>query len=406
MGSSQVGYYRLERLLGEGGMGAVYLGVHEMTGRRVAVKMLRAAFADRADLNARFFNEARTISHLEHRGIVRVLDVARASDGTSYMVMELCQGPTLAEVFASGTSLPVKLGLLGAMADALSHAHAHGIVHRDLKPDNVIVTASPDGAQPRVLDFGIAKVLESGLLADSSYQVKTRTGTAMGTPLYMSPEQCRGMGGITAATDVYALGCMLYEAVTGRLPFDGGVGEVIVHHLTTPAPALGGATLTDAHAGLAPLVRSTLEKDPALRPSMTFIAVELAQYAGARHLLEIASPELPPVATTQVDPTVGEWTSPEISTRRPLPPFAWLLIAALPLIAVALVIYAHGRGPVPSVVVVPSVVAPAPHVTPPPLVPPPAVSTKPAPHAHRARPPKLVPPPRVPPPRPGPQKGG
>jgi tRNA A-37 threonylcarbamoyl transferase component Bud32 len=373
----EIGYYQLESLLGEGGMGAVYLGVHRMTGRRVAVKMLRASLAERPDLNARFFNEARTTSFLTHPAIVRVFDVGKQPDGVAYMVMELCDGPTLAQLMKKEARHRVKLGVLGVVADALTHAHAQGVVHRDLKPDNVIVSRVGDVVQPRVLDFGIAKVLESALLSDA-HAVKTRTGTAMGTPLYMSPEQCRGMGGITPATDVYALGIMAYEALTGEVPFTGGVGEVIVHHLTTPVPELDGVTNVDLLPGLVPMIRAMLEKDPVARPTMTEVAQQLAAYVPDLQALDLEPPrhaaQVPIVAPTEL----GAATIVDASPSEPRPPerrLAWVAAGAAPFFALALVLVL--RTPKPTVVAVPdaAIAQPVARVSDPtpPLVPPPAV---------------------------------
>ncbi len=298
MALSQIGYYRIDRLLGAGGMGAVYEATHQMTGRHVALKTLRSELADRPDLNARFFNEARTMSFLEHPGIVRVFDVGRTDDGTAYMVMELCVGPTLGAAMRELLGLPARIALLAPVADALAYAHTQGVIHRDLKPDNVIITAGPHGPCPKVLDFGIAKVLEGASAAGSPFSVKTRTGTAMGTPLYMSPEQCRGMGGITRATDVYSLGIMLYEALSGRVPFNGGVGEVIVQHLTTPVPMLEDETVVDTRAPVKALVYAMLEKAAEARPDMAEVARVLNAYIGEPHPDSIVplAPRSPPTA--------------------------------------------------------------------------------------------------------------
>jgi serine/threonine-protein kinase len=307
---TEIGYYRIDRLLGEGGMGSVYAATHRMTGRPAAVKTLRAELAQRADLNARFFNEARTISYLDHPGIVRIMDVGRTPDGAAYMVMEYCEGPTLGEAMRSSPRPEVRLSLLRQVAEAVAYAHAQGVVHRDLKPDNVIVAGSFGSIQPKVLDFGIAKVLDGAVADGSPFAVKTRTGTAMGTPLYMSPEQCRGVGGVTQATDVYSFGIMLFEAITGKVPFNGGVGEVIVQHLTTPSPELtwpAQDTLVDARAALSALVRATLEKDAASRPSMADVVEALADYAPFRS-------ELPPTALYNIQPIdpLPSFTAPPV----------------------------------------------------------------------------------------------
>ncbi len=324
MALKQIGYYRIDRLLGSGGMGAVHEATHAMTGRRVAVKTLRAELADRPDLNARFFNEARTMSFLEHPGIVRVFDVGRTNDGTAYLVMELCVGPTLGERMRELLSLPARVGLLAPVADALAYAHSQGVIHRDLKPDNVIITDGPDGPCPKVLDFGIAKVLDGAIAAGSPFAVKTRTGTAMGTPLYMSPEQCRGMGGITPATDVYSLGIMLYEAISGHVPFDGGVGEVIVQHLTTPVPVFDDETVVDTRSQVKATVYAMLAKHAEARPDMAEVARALSAYIGSPHpdsIVPTASAARTAVSAPPTDPSPPPVAAEtRVSESKPAPP--------------------------------------------------------------------------------------
>jgi serine/threonine-protein kinase len=396
MALPKTGYYQIERLLGEGGMGAVYEAVHRMTGRRVALKMLRADLAERADLQARFFNEARTISFLDHPGIVRVFDVARADDGAAYMVMELCRGPTLATALRTESRIRVRLGLVGAAADALAYAHAQGVIHRDLKPDNILITAGPDGPQPKILDFGIAKLLEGAAAASSRYAVKTRTGTAIGTPLYMSPEQCRGVGGITPASDVYSLGIIIYECVKGQVPFEGGVGEVIVQHLTTPAPRLSDDTVVDVAPELDPLVAAMLDKSASVRPTMTDVAEVLRQYDAQRRefvivdLEPITPPDDPgqgpvsPLGET-VAPLAAPITAPPVEvgpTRRARPAsfLPLLLGGVVAAIAIGAAIY-HRTAGRPTPVAAAATPRPAPPATPTPTTAPAAVPAAPTPAA-------------------------
>ncbi len=190
-----IGAYRVARLLGIGGMGRVYKGVHPTIGSRVAIKVLSRECADRRDLVERFFAEAKAVNVIRHESIVNVLDLATLPDGRPYIIMEYLDGAPLASIIehAAGSGAPLPIGGLARLAvevlDALAAAHAKGVIHRDLKPDNIYVTPS---GRPKVLDFGIAKLSEPG--AGSS----TRTGSLLGTPHYMSPEQAARQAGGSA----------------------------------------------------------------------------------------------------------------------------------------------------------------------------------------------------------------
>jgi eukaryotic-like serine/threonine-protein kinase len=234
-----VGNYRITQLLGEGGMGAVYLAEHPGIGRKAAVKVLHPELTRHTDMAARFFNEARAANAIHHPGIVEVFDFGTLPTGVSYIVMELLQGESLAGRLRKGGPLPMAAALEYATqaAAALGAAHKEGIVHRDLKPDNLYLV--PDPRNPgremiKVLDFGIAKLAGN---PDAPGSVKTRTGTIMGTPVYMSPEQCRGTKEVDHRTDIYALGVILYEMLCGAPPFvSEGHGELIHLHISAPPP--------------------------------------------------------------------------------------------------------------------------------------------------------------------------
>ena len=278
----RLGAYRIVRLLGEGGMGAVYEARQEPLDRRVALKTLHADYAKSQDALARFFNEAKVLSRLEHPSIVQVSDFGTTDDGTAYLVMEYLRGQSLGRrirtVGEQGERLPLltALQLCFQIADVLAVAHAQGIVHRDLKPENLMLVAdpiAPGGERVKLLDFGIAKLTNG----HEKGGVKTATHQVMGTPAYMSPEQCSGAGGVDARTDVYALGCVLYEVLTGRPPFIAeGAGQLIGMHLFQEPPPL---------LSLAPKVPQTvsafvhrlLTKDKTLRPSMSEAADQIAK---------------------------------------------------------------------------------------------------------------------------------
>ena len=213
------GRWRVVGLRGEGGVGVVY-EVEGLHGEGVrAVKMLRREFCEEPDLVARFLTEAEAASRIDHSGVAKVHEGSRADDGTPYLVMELLRWEPLSELMNRG-KLPVghatsiALGLLSA----LTVAHRAGVVHRDLKPDNVFVTLDDSGnAQVKILDFGLARVMD----AVGSLARKTRTGMLLGTPGYMSPEQIRNVKTADHRADLWAVGIILYEMLTGALAFDG-----------------------------------------------------------------------------------------------------------------------------------------------------------------------------------------
>jgi tRNA A-37 threonylcarbamoyl transferase component Bud32 len=233
------GNYRVTQLIGEGGMGVVYLAEHPGIGRRAAVKVLRPGLTDNAEITKRFFNEARAANAIRHPGIVEVFDCGTLASGTSYIVMELLEGENLAARLRRDGRLSIADArrIAAQTASALAAAHAAGIVHRDLKPDNLYLVPDYRDASSelvKVLDFGIAKLGQQG---SNTSSVRTRTGSVMGTPAYMSPEQCRGTREIDYRTDIYALGVILYEMLCGRAPFvSEGFGEMVHLHISEPPP--------------------------------------------------------------------------------------------------------------------------------------------------------------------------
>jgi hypothetical protein len=272
---SQLGAYRVLRQIGEGGMGSVWLAEHTMLGRRAAIKVLHSSFSRDAAIVTRFFNEARAATAIEDPGIVQIFDFGHGADGSAYIVMELLEGDTLDRRLSRFGRLGVHdaLRIMRQVASSLGAAHQRGIVHRDLKPENIFVVRDPEvasGERAKIVDFGIAK-----LVGDPS--VKTQTSAVMGTPTYMSPEQCRGAGQVDQRSDVYALGCVLFALVVGRPPFQAeGIGDIIAMHLREPAPvpsmvAPGIPPEVDA------IVARCLAKDPAMRFGS---ATELAHAIG------------------------------------------------------------------------------------------------------------------------------
>jgi serine/threonine-protein kinase len=233
----EIGSYKLVSKIGEGGMGEVYIGEHLMLRRRVAVKLLLKEFQKEESVVKRFINEARATSQIVHPGIVQIFDFGKTPDGAVYMIMELLEGETLLAHARKRGKLPVKdaVSIARQMAEALGAAHKHQVVHRDLKPENIFLVpddAAPNGQRVKILDFGIAKMLDPAVSAPH-----TKTGSILGTPIYMSPEQCIAAPKIDHRADLYALGCVFFHLLCGRPPFDvAGIGELLGAHVYTPPP--------------------------------------------------------------------------------------------------------------------------------------------------------------------------
>ena len=223
---SALGNYELVDLLGKGAMGRVFRARHVLLGREVAIKVLNPDLAARPDIVDRFFREARVVNDIDHEHIVEVTDFVE-SPGLAYLVMELLDGQSLRDlVKQKGRKYPPlrrTLGIMAQVCEALEAAHAKGVVHRDLKPDNVFVTQL---GRAKLLDFGIAKLKPELSLVGTA----TRTGALVGTPQYMSPEQAMGRRGseLDGRADLYSLGVVLYEMVTGRLPFESDTAMGII----------------------------------------------------------------------------------------------------------------------------------------------------------------------------------
>ena len=233
-----IGNYRILNKIGTGGMGAVYLAEHPLIGKRVALKVIHRELAGNRDVVSRFFQEARAVNQIGNEHIVEVHDFGVTPEGDHFFIMEYLEGRTLASILSHETALDVMRSLhVGAqIASALASAHAAGIIHRDLKPDNIMLMArlgDPDFV--KVLDFGLAKVFSAATA------VKTAAGVLLGTPQYMSPEACESKRDIDHRTDIYALGVLLFQMMTGVLPFEGeSMGEVLVKQVTALPPAPRG----------------------------------------------------------------------------------------------------------------------------------------------------------------------
>jgi eukaryotic-like serine/threonine-protein kinase len=346
--------YRLEELLGSGGMGHVYRAVNQDVGRTVAIKVLRAEHAQNPQVAERFLREARAANLVRHPNVVDVIDIGREASGAPFIVQELLVGEDLAHlVERRGGKLSVEeaVDLLGPVIDAVAEAHARGVIHRDLKPENVFLAKGARGSIPKLLDFGISKVSAPDLRA-------TEVGVVMGTPAYMPPEQVQGARDADPRSDVWALGVMLFEILAGRLPFDAhDPAALFIAIATKDAPAL-----LEVRAGVSPEISRVVARCLRRRPDERYpSATELAR--DLRHVVD----------GTDLEPT-GRHSIPPISLHVPdlMTPAAPIKSAPLPApvapIAIVVNVASDDLATEPG----PPEAAPAP--TPPPPVPPPSSS--------------------------------
>ncbi|MES1248599.1 MAG: protein kinase [Actinomycetota bacterium] len=323
--------YELLEVVGTGGMSTVYRALDTLLERNVALKVLHPHYGDDAEYVERFRREARSVAQLSHPNIVTVIDRGE-DDGSQYIVFEYVDGESLKELVDRSGPLPVRrvveIGL--QMADALAFAHQHGLVHRDVKPQNVLING--DG-EAKVTDFGIARSL------DVEHGV-TQTGTVLGTSNYLSPEQARGQT-VTPATDVYSLGVVLFELLTGEVPFPGeNFVAVAMQHINEPPPSLVEKR-PDAPLRLVYAVERALAKDPADRfPSMTSLAAELRACLG-----ELSEPDTD--ATFIAQSPVLRASRPRRATarrsRRPIYLLALVAVVAVAVTAAILVLHGSAR---------------------------------------------------------------
>jgi serine/threonine-protein kinase len=333
--------YRVEQVLGAGGMGLVVAATHLQLDEKVAIKLMLPEAAQSSDAGQRFVKEARAAAKIKSEHVVRVTDVGTLPNGSHYMVMEHLLGRDLAEVLSAGGPLPAPVAVeyILQACEALAEAHAVSIVHRDLKPPNLFLTHRADGSPCiKVLDFGISKFVTG------ASDIRTKTSAVMGSPLYMSPEQLRSARDVDARSDIWALGAVLFELLTGSPPFDAEtIPQLCMQIVEAPTPPLNRSTLggsvntpppspaappdprPDAPAGLEAVIRRCLEKERDLRfAHVGELARALAPFATARgrlsaeRVIEVAkntrlgsSPGLPVAAVTGLSsegPAPGEAT--------------------------------------------------------------------------------------------------
>jgi serine/threonine protein kinase len=329
IGDIVAGKYRLLAMIGEGGMGVVYLAEHSLIEKRVALKVLRAEYSTKPELVSRFQQEAISASRIKHPNVLDVFDFGQLEDGSFFLAMEYLSGRDLAaELTESGSIAPdraVRIAL--QMCRALAAAHSRGVVHRDLKPENVFLHVTEEGDEiVKIVDFGIAQLKGKEEKSEGTERRRrlTRTGMIFGTPEYMSPEQAKGST-VDLRSDIYALGVIIYEMVTGAVPFTGTTFmAVLTAHMTQPVPPIRAiAPDVQISEELEQAILRNLEKDPARRfQSMRELATALQQAEEGR----VAAPlggllPLPEVNIGSFRParSIASATSPQFNRLDPLP---------------------------------------------------------------------------------------
>ncbi len=302
------GKYRVEEIVGAGGMGAVYRATHTVIGRTVAIKTLHSSFVKNESVLQRFQLEAQLAGSIGHDNICEVTDFGTTEDGSPYLVMPLLKGDALSDVLGRENKLPTDrlFDILSQTLSALEAAHKSQIVHRDLKPDNIFVTRIGDRDNfVKLLDFGISKVLDQDTVLNL-----TRTGTVIGTPFYMSPEQAKGAKDVDHRADIYAIGVILYEALTGKRPFEGdSYNEVMFKIIAEPYP-----NPCDVNSNIPPAVEKIVLTAMARDPAERYATADKMRAA----ISEVAISNLPAQSVaTGTTPTFSAATGPG-ATSTPL----------------------------------------------------------------------------------------
>lgn len=319
IGATLAGKYKIEKLIKMGGMGAVYRGRHVMMEKTVAIKVLRPALAGDDAIVARFSREAKAASRISHPHAVSVTDFGEAENGVVFLVMEYLDGHTLKEEIAKQGPLSLEraVEIVRQVAGALDVAHDQGVIHRDLKSENIMLVNHTGAEWAKVLDFGIAKILQS---AGGTAPEITHANLVVGTPQYMSPEQCSQSGQLDARSDVYSLGIIVHEMLTGRLPFTGESATVIMMKQVQDAPPSVLASREGLPAAVDSVIKRALAKQPVDRfQSAGELSAALADAAsnsevGSALGAVVAAPVT--VANTPV-PAAGTDDADELTVVRP-----------------------------------------------------------------------------------------
>ena len=324
IGVTLSGRYLVTRKVGQGGMGAVYEATHTLIGKRVAVKVLLDKYARREAIVQRLEQEARLASSCQNEHIIDITDFGTTEDGRTFVVMEYLEGESLAECLSRETRLPEQriLQIISQAASALAAAHAKGIVHRDIKPENLFLLRRKDQDFVKVVDFGISKSLRASDEAEEQPRL-TQTGMVLGTPLYMSPEQARGDDELDARVDIYALGVIMYEAATGRVPFIGNNYLSVISQVLNEEPAPLRELRPDLSEEFEAIVMRAMDKE------------RTARYASANELLSDVTALLDdPTRSTERAKITGPRRKSPGRSKSPLKIAIWVALVAVVISAV------------------------------------------------------------------------
>ena len=361
LGQTLAGKYLIEDLIKRGGMGSVYLGKHVLMDKTVAIKVLRASLALDDDVVRRFSREAKAASRISHPHAVSVTDFGESENGVVFLVMEYLAGLTLKDVIKSEGPMKVDrvAEIVRQVAGALDAAHEQGVVHRDLKSDNIMLSQTNGGEWAKVLDFGIAKIQQSETM-DADI---TAANLVIGTPQYMSPEQCSQSSKIDARSDIYSLGIIIYEMLSAQLPFTGESPTVIMmKQVQDPPPSI-----LDARPDISPALAAVVSKALAKQPDDRFqtageLSTELAQASTATNAAQLAAPvtvpnqPVPSVDDDEDEVTIVHPREPAVAAEfvsaselEPPPPVTvrpWRILApaAIALVAVFALVFFLTRG--------------------------------------------------------------
>src|SRR6201991_131508 len=319
IGQTLHGKYRIDERLKEGGMGTVYRGTHVLMDKTVAIKVLRPSLAADEKIVARFSREARAASRISHPNALTVTDFGEDENGTVFLVMEYLSGRTLKKLIRDEGPLPLTrvVEIIRQVGDALNAAHAQGVVHRDLKSDNIMLIDTMAGEHAKVLDFGIAKINEPEGKSDTEL---TAPNLVIGTPQYMSPEQCSQDSEIDARSDIYSLGVILYEMLVGHVPFTADSPTmVMMKHLQEPVPSVLEER-SDLPASIGRVIARAMAKLPANRyQTIAELIEDLTIASGNAQFAPVPAPAAPVSANVPVSDDADEVTM--VRTRQePLPP--------------------------------------------------------------------------------------